>query len=59
MVKTKLIAMIVVLVAGFGSGGVWFFAAQDKADVVRRRQSFFGTQKQFDTIGGQDMRPRW
>lgn len=52
--KPLSIALIIAIVA-IGGGGLWFSLAPSS----QRPSSFFDTKQDYDTTGGQPMRPRW
>lgn len=58
MVRTKAILIATAAVLAVGSTGVWFLIFEKQA-AQERRETFFGTTKDFPTSEGQKMKPEW
>ena len=48
--------VLVIAIVVLASGGVWFAFAPSQS---QKPSGFFETKQDYDTTGGQQMRPRW
>ncbi|WP_040678940.1 entry exclusion protein TrbK [Rhizobium mesoamericanum] len=58
MVKTKIILLAIAIFLMSGSVGIWFFLPEMQA-ARERRESFFGSSKDYPTSGGEKMKVEW
>jgi Ti type entry exclusion protein TrbK len=58
VVKAKVILIVIAVILVTGSAGAWIFISK-KQEAQEHRQEFFGTTKEFPTLGGKKMKSEW
>jgi Ti type entry exclusion protein TrbK len=58
MVRTKLILVAIAAFMATGGAGIWFLISEKQA-AQERRETFFGSSKEYPTSRGEKMKVEW
>jgi Ti type entry exclusion protein TrbK len=58
MVRTKFILVAIAIFLAAGSAGIWLLISEKNA-AQERRETFFGSSREYPTSGGEKIKVEW